>query len=223
MSLALLLGTLLISGAAAAHNVAAGDGDFLSSAQGAHPGPFAYLGAKHMVTGIDHLLYLAGVVFFLRTLRDVALYASLFALGHSLTLLAGVLSGWQVNVYLVDALIAISVICKAAENLSRPGASPLNPRWAVFGFGLIHGLGLASKLQDLTLDPAALIANMVAFNVGVEVGQLLALWLIWNLLRSWQPAPGFASQSRLANWGIACAGMVLLGYQVAGYLITTQT
>lgn len=221
--MALLLGTLLVSGAAAAHNVAANDGDFLSSAQGAHPGPFAYLGAKHMVTGIDHLLYLAGVVFFLRTLRDVALYASLFALGHSLTLLAGVLSGWQVNVYLVDALIAVSVIYKAAENLSHPNASPLNPRWAVFGFGLIHGLGLASKLQDLTLDPAALLANMVAFNVGVEVGQLLALWLIWNLLRGWQPAPGFASQSRLANWGIASAGMILLGYQVTGYLITMQT
>ncbi|MFK7912307.1 MAG: HupE/UreJ family protein [Pseudomonadales bacterium] len=218
----LTLALLLAATSAAAHNVAASDGSFLSTAKGIHLGPYLYLGAKHMVTGIDHLLFLAGVIFFLRQVRDVAIYASLFALGHSITLLVGVLNGWQVNVYLVDALIAISVIYKAADNLGTEAMGRMPIRWAIFGFGLIHGLGLASKLQGFSLDPEAILANMLAFNVGVELGQLLALWLMWCVLRTWQPTPGFTGQARLANWAIACAGLVLLGYQITGYYLQSM-
>src|SRR5579872_5434186 len=138
-----------------AHNVAARDAAFLKANQGTQIFPFLYLGAKHMVTGYDHLLFLFGVIFFLYRLRDVAIYVTCFAAGHSITLLAGVLSGVHVNPYLVDALIGFSVVYKAFDNLdgfrTLLGWEP-NPKAAVFIFGLIHGFGLATKLQDFALS-----------------------------------------------------------------------
>ena len=132
-----------------------------------------------MVTGYDHLLFLAGVIFFLYRVKDVALYVTLFAVGHSTTLLLGVLGGWHVDAYLVDAMIGLSVVYKAFENIGgfrRLGVQP-NTRAAVLFFGFFHGLGLATKLQDLALSKDGLITNMVSFNIGVEIGQLLALGL----------------------------------------------
>lgn len=204
----------------AAHNVTGSDGDFLNNASGIQFGPYLYLGAKHMVTGLDHLLFLAGVIFFLRKGRDVALYATLFAIGHSITLLAGVANGWLVNVYLADALIAVSVIYKALENLRVLDRWRLNLSFAVFGFGLVHGLGLASKLQDLGLDREAIIPNMIAFNLGVEFGQLLALMFMWMLLRPWQQLQGFNAQATVANWCILTVGLILFGHQLTGYLLS---
>ncbi|MGI9326126.1 MAG: HupE/UreJ family protein [Pseudomonadales bacterium] len=211
---------LFWASAAAAHTVAGSDGDFLNNASGMQLGPYLYLGAKHMVTGIDHLLFLAGVIFFLRSARDVALYATLFAVGHSITLLAGVLNGWLVNVYLVDALIAVSVIYKAMENLGLLDRWQTNLSAAVFSFGLVHGLGLASKLQSLTLDREAITSNMIAFNVGVELGQLLALLFMWMLLRPWQRQRGFDAQAAIANWCILTFGLILFGYQLTGFLLS---
>ena len=164
---------------AQAHGIAGDDQEFLLRATGAHIGPYVYLGAKHMVTGYDHLLFLAGVIFFLYRLKDVALYVTLFAIGHSTTLLLGVLGGWHVDAYLVDAVIGLSVVYKAFENIGgfrRLGVQP-NTKAAVLFFGFFHGLGLATKLQDLALSQDGLITNMVSFNVGVEIGQLLALGL----------------------------------------------
>src|SRR5262245_24496034 len=159
-------GLLLLASIALAHTVAEGDQQFVAGNKGANILPFIYLGAKHMVTGYDHLLFLVGVIFFLYRLKDVALYVTLFAVGHSTTLLAGVLGGFHVNAYLIDAIIGLSVAYKALENLDAfrtwIGWQP-NTKLAVLIFGFFHGLGLATKLQELALAREGLIANMVAF------------------------------------------------------------
>ena len=169
---------LLLPRVAFAHGVAAGDKGYLQEVSGVLLVPFAYLGAKHMVTGYDHLLFLLGVIFFLYRLKDVGLYVTLFAVGHSITLLTGVLTGLSVNAYLIDAIIGLSVVYKALDNLRAFdrwfGRSP-DPRVATLVFGLFHGLGLATKILDFQMSPEGMVPNLVAFNVGVELGQLLAL------------------------------------------------
>ena len=203
-----------------AHTVQGRDADFLKSVAGPYPGPFVYLGAKHMVTGYDHLLFLVGVIFFLYRMRDVATYVTCFAIGHSVTLLTGVLSGIHVNPYLVDALIGVSVIYKAFDNLdgfkTLLGWQP-NTKLAVLGFGLIHGFGLATKLQDFKLSGKGLVTNMVSFNVGVELGQLVALSIILMVMIPWRRTAGFLRQADFANVLLMTAGFVLMGYQLAGY------
>lgn len=210
-----LLTIFVFASTASAHGVADGDQGFLASASGIHIGPFAYLGAKHMVTGYDHLLYLAGVIFFLGRLRDVVTFVSLFALGHSITLLFGVLSGLHVNSYAVDAIIGLSVCYKALENLDV--IRGINPKTAVFGFGLVHGLGLSSKLQDLTLSPDGLIINMLAFNVGVEIGQVIALTVLFVALAGLRQRADFAQIATNANVALFAAGLVLFALQTVGY------
>ena len=154
---------------ALAHGVSNRDALFVQSIDGAAIGPFLYLGAKHMVTGYDHLLFLVGVIFFLYRLRDVVAYVSLFTLGHSLTLLGGVLGDIRANAYIIDAIIGLSVVYKAFENMGGferlLGWRP-NTKLAVMVFGLFHGFGLATKIQELTVSPNGLVANIVSFNVG---------------------------------------------------------
>jgi hypothetical protein len=214
---------LVLPAMAMAHGVAGHDADFVASAKGVHFGPFAYLGAKHMVTGYDHLAFLAGVIFLLHRLRDVALYASLFAIGHSLTLLVAVLAGWQANAHLVDAVIGLSVVYKGFENIGGLAALKirLDARAAVLGFGLVHGLGLATKLQELDLARDGLAVNLVAFNVGVELGQLAALSLMVMLFAFWRSTRGFARSVLPANTILIAVGLMLFGYQLAGYLRET--
>jgi hypothetical protein len=215
----LLLGASQIT---QAHGVTGSDADFLKTVSGPHIGPFLYLGAKHMVTGYDHLLFLFGVIFFLYRLRDVAVYVTCFAAGHSITLLAGVLSGVHVNPYLVDALIGFSVVYKAFDNLNGFrtlfGWEP-NPKAAVFIFGLIHGFGLATKLQDFSLSSKGLITNMISFNVGVEIGQIIALSIILTFMVAYRRTSGFVRHAVLANVALMTAGFVLAGYQIAGYVL----
>ena len=219
LRLALLPG-LLLSGVAAAHGVADDDRMFIEGSAGLQLLPFLYLGAKHMVTGYDHLLFLFGVIFFLYRLRDVGLYVTLFAIGHSSTLLFGVLSGTHVNPYLVDALIGLSVVYKALDNLGAFktwfGVQP-NAKAAVLIFGLAHGFGLATKLQDFQLSADGLLPNMLAFNVGVEFGQLLALAAILIVMGFWRRSSLFARQAFAANTLLMTAGFVLAGYQLVGY------
>ncbi|TAM22860.1 MAG: HupE/UreJ family protein [Nevskiaceae bacterium] len=221
LSLAGLLG-LAWAGLVSAHGVADGDRAFIEASSGAQLLPFLYLGAKHMVTGYDHLLFLFGVIFFLYRLKEVGLYVSLFALGHSSTLLYGVLSGRHVDPYLVDAIIGLSVVYKALDNLGAfPrwfGVQP-NTKIAVLVFGLFHGFGLATKLQDFRLSPDGLVANMLAFNVGVEVGQLLALAAILIAMSFWRRTPAFQRQAFAANVLLMTAGFVLTGYQLAGFFL----
>ena len=223
MAAVLLLSLLLLlTMCVSAHKIGSGDQAFVEQSQGVQVLPYIYLGAKHMVTGYDHLLYLAGVIFFLFKIRDVAVFVSLFALGHSITLLWGVLAGWHVNPYLVDSIIGLSVVYKAFENLGGFRAyfdSWLDTRAAVFLFGLVHGLGLATKLQDLNISQEGLIANMISFNVGVELGQLVALTfliMVFSLLRS---SSHFQRNSILANTLIMMAGFVLIGDQLTGYFM----
>jgi hypothetical protein len=210
-----------IAGPAMAHGVSGDDASFVASVRGVAFGPFAYLGAKHMVTGYDHLLFLAGVIFFLYRLRDVAIYASLFALGHSLTLLGAVLIGWRANAYLVDAVIGLSVVYKAFDNLGGFQRIGLNipARSAVFGFGLIHGLGLATKLQELSLSPEGLAVNLVGFNLGVELGQLLALTFMVLAFTWWRTRPSFLRQAWAANLLLMTAGFLLCAFQLGGYFL----
>ena len=205
-----------------AHGVTAGDKGYLQQASGVLLMPFAYLGAKHMVTGYDHLLFLLGVIFYLYRLRDIGLYVTLFAVGHSVTLLAGVVTDVRVNAYLVDAVIGLSIVYKALDNLAAfPqwfGAQP-DARAATFGFGLVHGLGLATKMLDYDVASAGLVPNLVAFNIGVELGQLLALSAILIAITYWRRSASFARHAYTTNVAMMSAGFALAGYQLAGYFI----
>lgn len=218
---ALMAGLFLISLTAGAHNISDSNAQFVQGLSGSAPGTFLYLGAKHMVTGHDHLLYLVGVVFFLRHFRDVLVYVTLFTVGHSITLMAGVLVNLSVNAYLIDAIIGLSVVYKAFENINgfrQLIGFQLNARLAVFGFGLIHGLGLATKVQDLSLPQDSLVTNMLNFNIGVEIGQALALVGIVALLGLWRDRPSFNRHALIANTVLMSFGFMLAGYQFAGYL-----
>jgi hypothetical protein len=205
-----------------AHGVAAGDAKFVQANQGAAVGPYLYLGAKHMVTGYDHLLFLVGVIFFLYRLKDVFLYVSLFTLGHSITLLGGVLGGIYANAHLIDAVIGLSVVYKAFDNMDGfkrfLGFQP-DTRLAVLIFGLFHGFGLATKLQEFTLSQEGLVANIVSFNVGVEIGQALALTAVLIGLSYWRTHKGYLQHALLTNTALMTGGFILTGYQLAGYLL----
>lgn len=205
-----------------AHGVAEGDADYIQRISGVAFIPYMYLGAKHMFTGYDHLLFLAGVIFFLYKMKDVALYVSLFAVGHSITLLLGVLGGIRADAYIVDAIIGLSVVYKAFENMGgfqRIGIT-IDTRHAVFLFGLAHGFGLSTKLQDLTISSDGLVSNMIAFNIGVEFGQLAALTIMLLAFQFWRQSPSFIRAAFTTNLVIMSAGFMLFGYQVTGYLIS---
>ncbi len=212
----------LVAPEAIAHGVAEGDAGYIQETSGPLPVPFAYLGAKHMVTGYDHLLFLVGVIFFLYRRKDIALYVSLFAVGHSLTLIYGVLAEIQVSAFLVDAIIGLSVAYKALDNLGAFrtwfGVQP-DTRLATFVFGLFHGFGLATKILEYGLASDGLVANLVAFNVGVEIGQVLALSAILIAITAWRRTDGFGRHAAAVNVALMCAGFVLAGYQLVGYFV----
>jgi hypothetical protein len=205
-----------------AHGVSGKDAVFLQGLQGRAIAPLVYLGAKHMVTGYDHLLFLTGVIFFLYKLEDVLVYVSLFAIGHSVTLLVGVLGGIRANPYLIDAIIGFSVVYKAFENMDGfkrfLGFQP-NTKAAVFIFGLFHGFGLATKLQDFALSREGLVANIVSFNVGVEIGQVLALSAILIAFTYWRSRSGFVRHALAFNGVVMSCGLLLVGYQMSGYFL----
>src|SRR5690349_6845615 len=212
-ALALASLVALLSASLDAHGVSGKDAVYLQGLNGPAIGPLMYLGAKHMVTGYDHLLFLVGVIFFLYRLKDVLLYVSLFTLGHSLTLLFGVLGGFHANAYIIDAVIGLSVVYKAFENMGGfervIGFRP-NTRAAVMVFGLFHGFGLATKLQELTLSPNGLVTNIVSFNIGVEIGQFLALTAILIGLTYWRTRPGFMRHAFATNTMLMTGGFILM-------------
>ncbi len=221
-TLLLIVFTLLFACAASAHNVSRRDASFVKSNHGTAVAAFMYLGAKHMVTGYDHLAFLVGVIFFLYRLKDVVQYVSLFTLGHSITLLGGVLGGVHANPYFIDAIIGLSVVYKAFDNMDGFqrffGFQP-NTKFAVLIFGLFHGFGLATKLQELDLSKNGLIANIVSFNVGVEIGQVLALTAVLIVLSWWRTRAGFLKHAFATNTALMSAGFILTGYQIAGYFL----
>src|SRR4051812_23698278 len=213
---------VLLPADAFAHNVSKRDAAFVVANQGRAVAAFLYLGAKHMVTGYDHLLFLVGVIFFLYRMKDILLYVSLFTIGHSVTLLAGALGGIRADPHIVDAIIGLSIVYKGFENLggfkSLLGWQP-DTRVAVLVFGLFHGFGLATKLQDLALSKKGLVANIVSFNIGVEIGQLLALTAVLIALSYWRTRAGYLRHAYATNAALMTAGFVFMGYQLTGYAL----
>ena len=212
----------ILSSPLSAHGVSSKDALFLLSLNGPAIIPLMYLGAKHMVTGYDHLLFLVGVIFFLYRLKDILLYVSLFTVGHSITLLGGALGGIRADPYLIDAIIGLSIVYKGFENIGGfrrlLGFQP-DTRVAVLVFGLFHGFGLATKLQQFQLSPNGLVENIVSFNIGIEIGQLLALTAVLIALTYWRSRPGYLRHAYVTNAALMTAGFVFAGYQLAGLLI----
>lgn len=223
--LLVVVSLLLLAAAPAldAHGVSGKDAVYLQGLTGPAIAPLMYLGAKHMVTGYDHLLFLVGVIFFLYRLRDVVQYVTLFTIGHSTTLLVGVLGGVRADAHLVDAIIGFSVVYKAFENMNGFqrffGVQP-STRAAVLVFGLFHGFGLATKLQEFALSTTGLVTNIVSFNVGVEIGQALALGGILIALSYWRTHPSFVRHAFAANAVVMACGFLLVGSQLSGYALT---
>lgn len=219
----LVLGLLLAAAAPAlAHGVTLGDKGYIQEVTGVKLIPFLYLGAKHMVTGYDHLLFLFGVIFFLYGMKQIGTYVTLFAIGHSTTMLAGVWFNFGINSYAIDAIIGFSVVYKALDNLGAFrawfGVQP-NTKVATLIFGFLHGFGLSSKILDYGISPDGLLPNLLAFNVGVEIGQLLALAAILLVMTRWRATPSFARQAYAANVAMMAAGFALMGYQLVGLAV----
>ncbi len=204
---------------AVAHGVAEGDKGYIQESSGVLLIPFAYLGAKHMVTGYDHLLFLFGVIFFLYRMKDIGLYVTLFAIGHSTTMLFGVLTGISANAYVIDAIIGLSVVYKALDNLGAFrrwfGVQP-NTKAATLIFGFFHGIGLATKILEFEISENGLLPNLIAFNLGVEIGQLLALFAILIAMGFWRRTRSFQRHAYAANVLLMTAGFMLVGYQLTG-------
>ncbi|MFT5642710.1 MAG: hypothetical protein ACI83P_000237 [Janthinobacterium sp.] len=205
-----------------AHGIAEGDKGYIQEITGVHFLAFVYLGAKHMFTGYDHILFLFGVIFFLYKLKDIGLYVSLFAIGHSTTMLLGVYLGTSINGYLIDAIIGLSIVYKALDNVGAFqrwfGVQP-NTKVATLIFGLFHGFGLATKIQEYEISRDGLLTNLIAFNIGVETGQLLALAAILILMGFWRRTDSFLRHAYTANVAMMAAGFILVGYQLTGYFI----
>jgi hypothetical protein len=215
---------MFASAVVGAHPLTGRNAAFVQNVDGTAIAPFMYLGAKHMVTGYDHLLFLVGVIFFLYRLKDVVLYVSLFTIGHSVTLLAGVLGGIRANPYLVDAVIGASVVYKGFENIG--GFERLlhvkpNTKAAVLLFGLFHGFGLATKLQEFELTRNGLVTNILSFNVGVEIGQVLALTFVLIAFTIWRTRASFMKYAFAMNTALMTGGFVLAGWQIAGYVMSS--
>ncbi|WP_277014358.1 HupE/UreJ family protein [Flavobacterium lindanitolerans] len=210
----------LLSGQLYAHGVDEDTQTFLSGNSGVAFVPFLYIGAKHMLTGYDHLLFLVGVIFFLYKAKEVLLYVSFFTIGHSITLLLGVLADMAINSYLIDSVIALSIVYKGFDNLGGfqrfLGYQP-NTKAAVLIFGLFHGFGLASKLQELSFSREGLLTNLIGFNIGVEIGQFIALALVLFIITNWRRSSSFLKFSTLTNTLLMAAGFLLFGYQLVGY------
>ena len=212
----------LFSATAYAHGVDDKTQSFLMGNKGVAFGPFLYIGAKHMITGYDHLLFLVGVIFFLYRKREILIYVSFFTIGHSSTLLLGVMADVSVNAYLIDAIIAMSIVYKGFDNLGGFkkifGKQP-NTKAAVLIFGLFHGFGLATKLQEFNFDREGLFTNLIGFNIGVEIGQFLALGLVLLVLGVWRRYSSYTKFANITNILLMAAGFLLTGFQLTGYFI----
>lgn len=222
----ILTGFVLISFAftagLSAHGVTDGDKGYIQESSGTMIIPFIYLGAKHMVTGYDHLLFLFGVIFFLYRLKDVSIYVTLFAVGHSLTLISGVLMNFSVSAYLIDAIIGFSIVYKALDNMDAFkqwfGFQP-STKIATLIFGLFHGFGLATKILEYKVSPDGLLANLISFNIGVELGQIIGLSIILILINYWRHSGSFMKYAYSANVALMTGGFIFVGYQMTGYFL----
>ncbi len=178
------------------------------------------IGATHMLTGYDHLLFVFGIVFFLTTFIDVIKYITAFTIGHSITLITATLMGVTVNYFLIDAVIALSVCYIGYENLG--GFKKIFEKapsmiWVVFIFGLIHGLGLSTRLQQLPLGEEGIVWRILSFNLGIELGQIAALFVMVAFLFKGRRTPSFQKISNVSNNALIYAGAFLFLFQMHGY------
>ncbi|WP_267528028.1 HupE/UreJ family protein [Acinetobacter nosocomialis] len=221
LKLIVVLSLFLFSPMLFAHGVSEGDKGYIQEIYGVHIIPFIYLGAKHMLTGYDHLLFLVGIIFFLYRIKDIGLYVSLFAIGHSITMLIGVYYNISMNAYIIDAIIGFSIVYKALDNLGAYqrwfGYQP-NTKIATLIFGLIHGFGLVVKIQEYEVPKDGLLANLISFNVGVELGQLMALCIILLFMTMWRKTPYFFKTAYQSNVFLMFLGFLLVGYQLTGFI-----
>ncbi len=217
----LFMGILLnfcFIGVAYAHGVT--DADKLSLVSGGNI-DYIWLGAKHMLTGYDHLLFLFGIIFFLTKFSDIVKFITAFTIGHSITLIFATFYEITANYYLIDAVIALSVCYKGFENIGGfkkylKMNSP-NLQAVVLIFGLIHGFGLSTRLQQLPLGDDGLIWKILSFNVGVEFGQIIALSIMLFLLVQWRKKASFTKFSLASNRGLIIVGLLLFMYQMVGF------
>ena len=219
----ILSALFLLNSIAYAHGISAADKQAMLDGGNLK---YIWLGASHMLSGYDHLLFLFGVVFFLKRFKDIVVFISVFTLGHSITLILATFMGINANYYLIDAVIAISVIYKAFDNNkgfeNYFGIKSPNMLWMVFLFGLIHGFGLSTRLQQLPLgeDGIDILMRIISFNIGVEFGQIIALIPILLILMLWRQKESFIQHSKVANHVLMFAGFMLLLMQLHGYLHT---
>jgi len=203
-----------------AHGVSQSDQEMLSNG-----GLLAYIfvGAKHMVTGYDHLLFLTGVIFYLSNFKDILRFITVFTIGHSITLIGATYLGIKADEHLIDAVIAISVLYKGFENLGGfkklLGKKSPNLLMMVMIFGLIHGFGLSTRLQSFDMGTEQFLAKIVCFNIGVELGQVLALIPIVFIISKWKPLDSYKLFYKVVNWFLVIAGIALFIFQMYGYLV----
>lgn len=183
---------------------------------------FIWLGATHMLTGYDHLLFIFGVIFFLTSFKDVVKYVTAFTVGHSITLVFATLFKISANYFLVDAMIALSVVYKGFDNIDGfrrfLKKEPPNLLAVIFGFGLIHGFGLATRLQTLPLGESGLLTRILSFNVGVELGQVIALAIMLVVISTWRRTRSFSDFAAASNNGLIAAGLFLFLMQMHGFV-----
>ena len=187
---------------------------------------YLWIGTSHMLSGYDHLLFVFGIIFFLTRFRDIVKYITAFTLGHSLTLIIATFNGIQVNYFLIDAVIALSVCYIAFANLDGfkkyLDIKPPSLLVTITGLGLIHGLGLSTRLQQLPLSDDQLLMNIISFNIGIEVGQIIALSVMLLILAGWRKADSFKAFSKISNYGLIFAGLYLFMVQMHGYSHITE-
>jgi len=201
-----------------AHGVSESDQEILSNG-----GLLSYIlvGAKHMVTGYDHLLFLTGVIFYLNSFKDIVRFITVFTIGHSITLIGATYLGIKADEHLIDAVIALSVLYKGFENLDGfkkfVGVQSPNLLAMVFAFGLIHGFGLSTRLQSFSIGTDQFLAKIISFNIGVELGQVAALIPIVFIISKWKPWDSYKTFYKLVNWFLIFAGIALFIFQIYGY------
>lgn len=221
----LLITSIFLYTSAYAHGISQADMQAMVDGGNLH---YIWLGATHMLSGYDHLLFLFGVVFFLTTTKDIVKFVTVFTIGHSITLIFATFMGINANYYLIDAVIAISVIYKAFDNnngfQNYLGVQSPNLLVMVLIFGLIHGFGLSTRLQQLPLGEHdfTMLIKIISFNIGVELGQILALLFMLIVLSQWRKTASFERLSKVANHALMFAGFMLLLMQLHGYLHTTN-
>lgn len=216
---------LLLSSSAFAHGISAADTQAMIDGGNLR---YIWLGATHMLTGYDHLLFLFGVIFFLTSTKEIITFVTVFTIGHSITLIFATFMGINANYYLIDAVIALSVIYKAFDNnnyfQSYLGIKSPNMLFMVLIFGLIHGFGLSTRLQQLPLGEQnfEMLMRIISFNIGVELGQIIALIFMLIILTQWRKRASFTRLSRVANHALMFTGFMLLLMQLNGYMHTSN-